>query len=144
MPYVTIPNDLSRIKTKVVMNLTKRQLICFGIAATIGIPTYLFTRTTIGNAGAMMLMIALMLPAFLFAMYEKDGLPFEKVARNIIRATFLRPGRRLYKTDNLYQWIVDSGQLTVTKTIHSPLSTINYKKEGISVDKGKKAQKREP
>ena len=41
-------------------------------------------------------------PAFLLAMYEKDGLPFEKVVRNIIRAKFLRPGIRAYRTENIY------------------------------------------
>ena len=46
--------------------------------------------------------IALMLPAFFMAMYERDGLPFEKVARNIIRAKFLRPGVRPYQTQNIY------------------------------------------
>ena len=29
MPYVNVPNDLSKIKTKIAFNLTKRQLICF-------------------------------------------------------------------------------------------------------------------
>ena len=29
MPYVNVPNDLSKIKTKMAFNLTKRQLICF-------------------------------------------------------------------------------------------------------------------
>ena len=38
MPYVNVPNDLSKIKTKIAFNLTKRQLICFGIGAAIGIP----------------------------------------------------------------------------------------------------------
>ena len=47
-------------------------------------------------------MLGIMLPAFLLAMYEKDGLPFEKVVRNIIRAKFLRPGIRAYRTENIY------------------------------------------
>ena len=102
MPYVNIPNDLSRIKTKVAFNLTKRQLICFAAAAVIGVPTYLFTRSAIGNSAAMILMIALMLPCFFLAMYERDGLPAEKVARNIIRNLFIRPGARPYKTENMY------------------------------------------
>ena len=42
------------------------------------------------------------LPAFLLAMYERDGLPFEKVLGNIIRAKFLRPGVRPYQTQNIY------------------------------------------
>lgn len=102
LPYVNVPNDLSKIKTKIAFNLTRRQLICFGGAAAVGIPVYLLTRHALGGTGAMFLMIALMLPAFFMAMYERDGLPFEKVARNIIRAKFLRPGVRPYQTQNIY------------------------------------------
>ena len=105
MAYVNVPNDLSKIKTKIAFNLTKRQLICFGTAAVIGIPTYIFTRTALGNAGSMFLMIGLMLPLFLLAMYERDGLPFEKVVRNIIRTKFLWPTTRPYKTDNIYAYL---------------------------------------
>ena len=105
MAYVNVPNDLSRIKTKMAFNLTKRQLLCFGAAAVIGIPTYLFTRNAIGGTAAMLLMIAIMLPCFFFAMYERDGLPFEKVLRNIIRTKFLWPGTRPYKTENIYAYL---------------------------------------
>ena len=102
MPYVNVPNDLSRVKTKMALNLTKRQLVCFGGAAAVGIPSYLLARGAIGNTGAMFVMLVIMLPAFLLAMYEKDGLPFEKVVRNIIRARYLRPGIRPYQTENIY------------------------------------------
>ena len=102
MPYVNVPNDLSKIKTKVAFNLTKRQLFCFGGAALVGVPTYLLARSAIGNSAALFLMVGLMLPAFLLAMYERDGLPAEKVLRNIIRAVFLRPTVRPYKTENFY------------------------------------------
>lgn len=102
MPYVNVPNDLSKIKTKIAFNLTKRQLICFGIGAAVGIPTYLLTRSAIGNTGALFVMLGIMIPAFMMAMYEKDGLPFEKVLRNIIRAKFTRPGIRPYRSENIY------------------------------------------
>lgn len=102
MPYVNVPNDLSKIKTKMAFNLTKRQLVCFGGAAAVGIPAYLLARPAIGNSAALFVMIGLMLPAFFMAMYEKNGLPFEKVARNFIRARFLWPRVRPYQTENLY------------------------------------------
>ena len=108
MAYVNVPNDLSKIKSKLAFNLTKRQLICFGAAAVIGIPTYLFTRSAIGNTEAMFVMIALMLPCFFLAMYERDGLPFEKVLRNIIRSRFLWPRTRPYQTDNFYSYLSNS------------------------------------
>ena len=37
---VQVPKDLSGIKTKVALNLTKRQIICFSGAAVTGIPLY--------------------------------------------------------------------------------------------------------
>lgn len=103
MAFVTVPKDLSKVKTKVALNLTKRQLICFGAAAVIGIPTYIFTRRAIGNSAAALLMIVLMFPLFFIAMYEKDGQPAEVVLRNIIRTRFAWPGKRPYKTENLYE-----------------------------------------
>lgn len=102
MSFTSVPNDLSRIKTKLAFNLTKRQLICFGSAALIGGPAYFILRPAIGNSAALFLMIAVMLPAFILAMYEKDGLPAEKVVRNFINACFIRPGVRPYKTENFY------------------------------------------
>ena len=38
MPYVPVPKDLTKVKTKVAFNLTKRQLICFSIAGVVGVP----------------------------------------------------------------------------------------------------------
>ena len=81
MAYVPVPKDLSKIKTKLAFNLTKRQLVCFSSAAAVGLPAYLFSRGSIGNSAAMFLMIGLMLPFFFLAMYERDGLPLEKVLK---------------------------------------------------------------
>lgn len=111
MPYVPVPKDLSKIKTKLALNLTKRQLICFSTAIFIGIPVYLFTKPFIGSEVAVLLMIVLMLPFFLIAMYEKNGQPAEKILRNIILARFIRPNIRLYKTDNLYKNLAKEVQM---------------------------------
>ena len=40
MAYVSVPKDLTKVKNKVAFNLTKRQLICIGIGAAVGIPSY--------------------------------------------------------------------------------------------------------
>lgn len=102
MAYVSVPKDLNRVKTKVLFNLTKRQLICIAIAAAVGLPFYFLTRGFLGTSNAAAGMVILMLPAFLFAMYEKDGMPLEKVLRNFIRVKFLYNGTRPYRTDNIY------------------------------------------
>lgn len=116
MAYVPVPKDLSKIKTKLAFNLTKRQLICFSAAASVGLPTYLLTRGTLGNSAAMLLMIGLMLPFFFFAMYEKDGLPLEKVLKNIIRTCFLYPRVRPYKTENFYALLSEKEAKPIAET----------------------------
>ena len=98
--YVNVPKDLSKVKNKVAFNLTKRQLICFGLAAAIGFPVYFLTRGLIGNSNAATAMVMLMIPAFVFAMYERDGLPLEKVLGNFIRVRYLKPQIRRYETTN--------------------------------------------
>ena len=47
LPYVPVPKDLTKVKTKVAFNLTKRQLIFFSIAGAVGLPVYFLTRTSI-------------------------------------------------------------------------------------------------
>ena len=79
MAYVSVPKDLTKVKNKVAFNLTKRQLICIGIGAAMGIPSYFLLRNVMGNSNAATVMVLLMLPAFLFAMYEKDGMHLEDV-----------------------------------------------------------------
>ena len=111
-----VPKDLSKIKTKLAFNLTKRQLICFSAAASVGLPTYLLTREALGNSAAMLLMIGLMLPFFFFAMYEKDGLSLEKVLKNIIRTCFLYPRVRPYKTENFYALLSEKEAKPIAET----------------------------
>ena len=47
-------------------------------------------------------MVFLMLPFFLLALYEKNGQPLEKVAKNMANVLFLRPKVRVYRTNNFY------------------------------------------
>ena len=107
MAYVPVPKDLTKVKTKVALNLTKRQLIFFSLAAVTGIPFYLLTRKVIGSDVAAIFMVTIMLPFFFLAMYEKDGLPFEKVMGNILRQKFLYPAVRPYRTENFYAQVED-------------------------------------
>ncbi len=77
---------------------------CRKDSAVCAVPTYFLTRETIGNMAAMLLLIVIAMPFFLFAMYEKNGLPFEKIAKAVIKSRFLRPKVRPYKTENVYEY----------------------------------------
>ena len=103
MAYVTVPKDLSKIKNKVVFNLTKRQLICIGIGAAMGIPIYFLTKDWIGSSNAATVMMMVMIPAFLFALYEKDGMYLEQILYNMYKVKFKNPPIRRYETINYYE-----------------------------------------
>lgn len=105
MPYVPVPKDLNTVKTKVAFNLTKRQLICFSLAAAVGVPIYFLTRGILGTTGAVFLLLAAALPFFFLAMYEKNGQPLEKILKNYITTKYRKPQVRPYVTNNIYSAI---------------------------------------
>jgi hypothetical protein len=109
------------VKTKVAFNLTKRQLICFGLAVAIGLPAFFIVRTFAGIQNAAVVMVVLMLPFFIFAMYEKHGQPLEVILKHIIDSKYKRPLIRPYKTKNLY------GELTRQITLNKEVALIEKK-----------------
>ena len=111
MAYVTIPKDLSRIQSKVLFGLTKRQVICFGAAALVGVPLFFLAKASLGTTTAGLCMILVMLPFFLFAMYEKNGQPLEVFLGHLIQNKFIRPKVRIYQTNNLYSALVRQSEL---------------------------------
>lgn len=122
---VPVPKDLSGIKTKVALNLTKRQIICFSGAAIAGIPLYFLTKDVIGTQGAAFIMVGVMLPFFFLAMYTKDGFPAEKILYFMIRQKFLTQGIRPYKSENLYK------QLEEREKIRKEVRYLEEKAKGI-------------
>ena len=111
MAYVSVPKDLSTVKTKVVFNLTKRQLICFSAALAVGLPLFFLTKDSVGTSGSTLMMIFTMLPLFMFAIYEKHGQPLEVILKHYIEVRFLTPKQRPYKTDNFYALLMRQDKL---------------------------------
>ena len=102
MAYVSVPKDLTQIKTKFLFNLTKRQVVCFGIGILIGVPLFFLLKTVLPLSAAAMIMIVAMLPAFMFAMFERNGQPLEKILHSMIQSRFIRPKHRIYRSKNFY------------------------------------------
>lgn len=111
MAYVSVPKDLNTVKTKVVFNLTKRQLICFSAAIAVGLPLFFLTKDSLGTSGSTLMMIFIMLPFFMFALYEKHGQPLEIILKHYIEVRFLTPKQRPYKTDNFYALLMRQDKL---------------------------------
>ena len=100
--YISVPRDLTKVKSKVMFNLTKRQLICFGMATVIGVPSFFLLKSVTAVNTAVMGMMVIMMPFFFLAMYEKNGQPLEVILGHMIQAIFVRPKVRPYVTDNYY------------------------------------------
>ncbi len=111
MAYVGVPKDLTKIKSKVMFNLTKRQIVCFGAAVLIGLPLFFLLKDTAGTTAAALCMVLVMLPLFLFAMYEKHGQPLEVILRQFIEVKFIRPKERPYQTNNFYDVVTRQRKL---------------------------------
>ena len=94
MAFVPVPKDLAQVKTKVIFNLTKRQLICFGGGILIGLPPFFIFKTMLPSSAAAIIMILVMLPCFMFGMYERNGQPLEKILHYFIQSRFKRPKKR--------------------------------------------------
>lgn len=128
MAYVPVPKDLSKVKTKVVLNLTKRQLLCFVAALVVGLPLFFLLKGATGTSLAAFAMILVMLPCFLFAMYEKHGQPLETVIKNIVQTKFIRPKERPYQTNNFYA--VLERQRNLEKEVAAIVKGKNKKRKG--------------
>ncbi len=118
--YISVPRDLTRVKSKILFNLTKRQLICFTAAAIVGIPVFFLLKRTGNISLATLGMMLVMMPMFFLGMYEKDGQPLEKIAHHFIEAKIIRPRVRPYRTNNYYAALIRQDELEqeVQKIVH--------------------------
>lgn len=101
--YISVPRDLTKVKSKVFLNLTKRQLLCFSLAAVFGLPSFFLIKTVMPVSVSAMCMMVIMMPFFFFALYEKNGQGLEVILKNFIKSTFIRPKERAYMTNNIYE-----------------------------------------
>ena len=102
MAYVSIPKDLNVVKSKVMFNLTKRQLVCFSMGGAVGLPIFFILKNYADVTVATFAMIAVMSPFFILAMYEKHGRPLEVLLKQMYMVKLGTAKVRPYKTQNFY------------------------------------------
>lgn len=127
MAYVTIPKDLTKVKSKVLFGLTRRQLICFGAAVLVGVPLFFLLKNNVDSSMATLCMILVMLPFFLFAMYERHGQHLEVVIEQMVQTLFVRPKERPYQTNNFYDAV--QRQILVEKEVQAVVQKANRHKK---------------
>ena len=139
--YIPVPRDLTQVKPKVALNLTKRQLICFSIGAAIGVPSFFVIKHFAGTTAATGSMIIIMLPMFFLAMFERNGQFLETILRHYIEARVIRPKVRPYKTDNYYSALMREvkAQEEVNRIVELSKKNTDEKKAARGGDRTAKA-----
>ena len=104
MARVEVPVDLNRIETKLLFNLTKRQLLCFPLAAVGGFLGYFFLKDVATLLGVIGLIIGAG-PVFIIGLYKWNGYyPAEKMFQLYMRWKG-RAKYRPYRTNNFYEYL---------------------------------------
>ena len=114
MAFVPVPKDLSKVKTKVALNLTRRQLISFSLGGLVGFFIYTNTKKLVPSDIALLIMMAGVLPFFFLGVYEKDGLTFEKLIKYYYESKIRNPEVRIYKNENSYEALAKGADLLAT------------------------------
>jgi hypothetical protein len=101
---ITVPivKDPTKVKSRFIGSFSKRQIVCYGIAILMGVPFYFCTKDVLGKETSALIMVALMFPAIISSIYEKEGLPAEKYFIRYFRWKFIRPVNRAYKAENRF------------------------------------------
>lgn len=95
MAYVPVPKDLNAVKTKVLLNLTKRQLVCFGTGAALGVPLFFLLKAHTGVSTAAICMILLMLPFFCWPCMRRTDSPLKRLSATSCRSASCAPSSAL-------------------------------------------------
>ncbi len=139
---VDMVKDPTKVKSKFIGSFTKRQVVCYGLAAAIGIPFYLATKDAIGKETAALFMVALMFPFIIASMYEKDGLPAEKYFYRFFLWKFIRPMKRTYKKENRFELKKHREEMEMeVRTLETKQKQCRKAREGKKPQAGKKQKK---
>ena len=105
MSTIRVPRNIRLIKPKFLGPLTKRQTISMAIGIGAGTIGYYMSKPVIGASDAVMVLIVIMLPIVFCGLFEKDGRYLEDIAKDFITVKFLRPGIRVFKSENVYGYL---------------------------------------
>lgn len=102
--YIEVPKDLNEIKQKLAVGLTKRQLVCFGIAAAVGGLTFWATYKQIGITNASYCLFAVVVFIGFFGIYNPNGITIEEKIKMVYRYKKGSP-LKTYQSENIYNTI---------------------------------------
>lgn len=104
--YVEVPKDFDEIKRKFAIGLTKRQLICFGIALGVGSAAFYlaYFKLNLGVTGSAECLFLAAAPIAIFGVYHVNGMFLEeklKLMYKFHKSTKIKT----YQTENIFEKI---------------------------------------
>lgn len=108
MIEVKIPQEIRQYKEKLFGLLTLRQAIASGFVVGGAVLIWYLTKDLELSSDAMFLIIGVFaVPFGLWGWYTPNGMPFEEFVVVVILSSILYPSVRVYKTECLYENILD-------------------------------------
>lgn len=115
MIEVKIPKEIRNFKSKVLFNLTLRQILSLLIGVGISIPTYIFGKKIIGEELASWFVMLISAPCFLIGFIKKNGMNYEKYFYIMLKFNFLTPRIRKYKVENIIIYLLNKDNIKSKK-----------------------------
>ncbi len=92
---VTIPSDLKKIESKLMLGLTKRQLIGLSITTVFAVPVFIILKN-ISVDIALYGLFFVSAPILFATIFKKDGMVTETWVRLYLEYKYLNPQKRYY------------------------------------------------
>lgn len=128
MVVIKIPEEINKYKEKVVFGLTARQLVCVILALVLAVPTYLNTRSIVGEDIAQYLIMIVGSPFIIIGFFTKNGMTFEKYLWTIIKFHIGYSKVRTIDSKNFWEEIVEEAEEEELK-INKVRSNIGKRKD---------------
>lgn len=121
MINVKICKDVKSAETKLIFNLTGRQLICVILAAVVSISAFLLLKPFLGIEPLFVVITFLCVPFVGIGFFKIYGLPLEKFLYIIWFDNFKSDANLKYKTENFYsnkdRYIHTAAELETTEEV---------------------------
>lgn len=104
MINVKICRDIKSTESKLIFNMTSRQLLFSGLAATTSVGAFLMLRPFCSLEIIFVVIAFLCAPFVAFGFVKIYGLPFEKFLHIFLVNNLFAPKHRVYKSENFFKF----------------------------------------
>lgn len=118
MINVKINKDIRDYKTKLIFNLTGRQLLFTVLGLLTGFIINSYCEQYIGSELASWLTIIVTIPLFAIGWINIQGMPAELFFKQFLMNEFIHPKKRLYQSDNVFNYIEEQKKDKIIRKIN--------------------------